>query len=170
MGLENLIDAMESMRRAHPHARLLIGGTGPIAAELEARIRERDLNAHVKLLGFIAEPDLPLAYAAADLSLVPTVALEGFGLITVESLASGTPVMCTPIGGTPEILEGLSSELIFASPSPTDMAARIEAALSGKTALPDAVQCREYSARYGWPQVLPRIQTVFQEAREAASQ
>lgn len=167
MGLESLIEAMDCVRRQHPDARLLIGGTGPIASELEARIQHKNLTEHVKLLGFIPDADLPLAYAAADLSIVPTIALEGFGLITAESLAAGTPVMGTPIGGTPEILEGLCPDLIFASASPADMAERICAALSGRIPLPEPAQCRQYSARYGWPKVLPCLQTVFQEARNA---
>ncbi|HLV81342.1 MAG TPA: glycosyltransferase family 4 protein [Chthonomonadaceae bacterium] len=164
MGLESLIDAMLSVRCAHPQARLLIGGTGPISAELEARIQKQDLAANVQMLGFIPDADLPLAYAAADLSLVPTLALEGFGLITVESLAAGTPVLGTPIGGTPEILAGLSPDLIFASATPADMAERIDAVLAGRIALPDAAQCRAYSARYGWPEVLPRLMAAFHEA------
>ncbi|HZT41006.1 MAG TPA: glycosyltransferase family 4 protein [Chthonomonadaceae bacterium] len=164
MGLENLIDAMQSVRRTHPDARLLIGGTGPIAAELAARIQERSLTEHVKLLGFIPESDLPLAYAAADISIVPTIALEGFGLITVESLAAGTPVLGTPIGGTPEILEGLCPDLIFASTDPTDLAERIHAVLSGQVALPDRADCRRYCTRYGWPEVLPCLHAVFEEA------
>ena len=45
------------------------------------------------MLGFVPDEDLPLAYRAANFSIVPTVALEGFGLITIESLAAGTPVV-----------------------------------------------------------------------------
>ena len=58
---------------------------------------------------------LPLAYRAADLTVVPTVALEGFGLIAVESLAAGTPVLVTPVGGLPEVVAALSPALVLAA-------------------------------------------------------
>ena len=166
MGLENLIDVMRQVHRQHPTALLFIGGKGAIAEELQARIAQHGLSDHVRLLGFVPDEHLPLAYAAADLTLVPTVALEGFGLITVESLAAGTPVMGTPVGGTPEILRGLNPELIFAAPTVEAMTAGIHAALSGKVALPDRQDCRAYAARYDWNVVAPRLRAVFTEARQ----
>ncbi len=132
MGLENLIDAMAEVRRAHPKALLLIGGKGPFAGELEARIAERGLSDTVRLLGFVPDDDLAAAYAAADISIVPTLTLEGFGLITVESLAAGTPVLGTPVGGTPEILRGLEPGLIFGDTTPAAIAAGIDSALAEK--------------------------------------
>ncbi len=53
---------------------------------------------HVRLLGFVSDADLPLAYRAADLSIVPSQALEEFGVITLESLAAGMPVLVTLVG------------------------------------------------------------------------
>jgi glycosyltransferase involved in cell wall biosynthesis len=114
----------------------------------------------------VPEADLPLAYAAADLTIVPTVALEGFGLMTVESLAAGTPVMGTPIGGTPEILRGLDPDLVFADMTVEAIVEGISAALSGRLALPDRQDCRDYAARYDWSVVTPRIRAVFEEARQ----
>ena len=61
----------------------------------------------MRLLGFVAEEDLPWLYRACDISIVPSVALEGFGLPTIESLAAGTPVLVTPIGGLPETVSEL---------------------------------------------------------------
>ena len=83
MGLEGLIDAMNIVRRAHPNVLLFIGGKGALAGALQARIDANGLSENVKLLGFIADDQLASAYAAADLMIVPTVALEGFGLVTV---------------------------------------------------------------------------------------
>jgi len=85
-----------------PNAILLIGGKGPLRGELEERIADYGLSNKVRLLGFIPDHELVSYYQAADLFVVPSQALEGFGLITVEALASGLPVMATPVGGNKE--------------------------------------------------------------------
>ena len=164
MGLDILIDAIAEVRKDFPDVLLLIGGKGPERERLREKIAELRLGEHARLLGFIPEADLPVAYAAADVSVVPTVALEGFGLITVESLASGTPVLGTRVGATPEILEPLNPELLFAEPTAQAMADKIKAVLRGNVRLPDREECRAHSERYGWPKVVPQLRAVFNEA------
>lgn len=166
MGLEALIDAIDQVRREHPNVLLLIGGKGPERDALQTRIRSLGLEENVRLLGFVPEDDLPLAYAAADLSIVPTVTLEGFGLITVESLASGTPVLGTPVGGTPEILRPLDPGLLFDAATAEAMADRICAVLRGSLLLPTREQCRAYVGRYGWDEVIPQLLGIYREAIE----
>ena len=164
MGLDLLIEAMAEVRKEFPEVLLLIGGKGPEAENLKAEIGKRKLEKNVRLLGFIPEADLPAAYAAADFSVVPTVALEGFGLITVESLASGTPVLGTKVGATPEILEPICPELLFAEATAAAMAKKIKAVLRGSVPVPSREACRAYSERYGWPNVMPQLLAVFEEA------
>ncbi|MBJ8193526.1 glycosyltransferase, partial [Bacillus cereus] len=63
--------------------------------------------------GYVSDEELPLYHQASNLFVVPTQALEGFGLITVEAMASGLPVLATPVGGNKEILRGFRPELLF---------------------------------------------------------
>lgn len=165
MGLEDLIEAMDTVRQAVPEALLLVAGSGPLAPDLQARIDAAGLGAHVRLLGFVPDADLPLAYRAADLTVVPTVALEGFGLITLESLAAGTPVLVTPVGGLPEAVRGLTPAMVLPAPGPAALADGIAAALHGALPLPDADACRRYAAeQFGWPVIARRIRAVYDEA------
>ncbi len=164
MGLENLIEAMDHVRRHVPGALLFIAGKGPLAGELEARIAEAGLEQHVRLLGFVPDDDLPLAYRAATLSVVPTVALEGFGLITVESLAAGTPVLVTPVGGLPETVRGLDPALILESARTDALARRLVGVLRGDAALPSSDACQRYAReRFDWPVVAARTRAVYEE-------
>jgi len=112
MGLSELIQAIPRLRKEIHGLRLLIGGSGPLRSKLEAQVKSLGLDACVKLLGFIPEAKLPDYYRAADLFVLPTAQLEGFGLVTVEALASGTPVFGTPIGATEEILGDLDHSLV----------------------------------------------------------
>ena len=168
MGLDNLIEAFGRVRRALPDALLYIAGTGPRRAALEAQIRARGLSEHVRLLGFVPDRDLPYAYRAADLSVVPTVRLEGFGLITVESLAAGTPVLVTPVGGLPETVRDLSEALILPDASVDALARGLTAALRTPASLPSRSACREYArSAFGWPAIARRTRAVYAEAAPA---
>lgn len=170
MGLENLIDAMAAVVKAVPDALLLIVGRGGLSETLQQRIAERSLEHHVRLLGAVADPLLPLVYRAADVSVVPSLSLEGFGLTTIESLAAGTPVLVTPVGGLPEAVEGLARELILENTDARAIADGIVGALLGSLGLPDEDGCRGY-ARNGFsaPLMAARVARVYRSALGASS-
>jgi glycosyltransferase involved in cell wall biosynthesis len=169
MGLEDLIDAVKQVKPRHPDVLLLIAGRGRLAEELQKRIDDADLADNVKLLGFVPDAHLPSLYRAANLSVVPTVALEGFGLITVESLAAGTPVLVTPVGGLPEAVAGLSPDLVLPSTGTDAIAEGIDAALSGRMKLPTAEECRNYARdHFDNAVVAKRVAAVYAEAIAAS--
>ena len=112
----------------------------------------------MRFLGFVREEQLPLAYRAADLSVVPSVSLEGFGLIVPESLSAGTPVLVTPVGGLPETVAGLSDALVLRDASPAAIADGLSAALLGERAMPGPAQCEEFARRqYDWPVIAHQV-------------
>ena len=81
--------------------------------ELVQLSRRLKIEGNIKFAGFIPEQDLPDYYRAADAFILPTLELEGFGLVTLEALACGTPVLGTPIGGTKEILGMFDPSYLF---------------------------------------------------------
>ncbi|MBD2101118.1 glycosyltransferase family 4 protein [Leptolyngbya sp. FACHB-261] len=165
MGLENLIAAMAQVRREHPDALLMIAGKGALGTTLQAQIEELNLTENVRLLGFVSDQDLALAYRAANFSVVPTVALEGFGLIVIESLAAGTPVLGTPVDSIPEILRPFSEDLVFESSAAEHLAQGISEALSGLRQLPSEQACIDYvQQHYTWPVIASRVKSVYQAA------
>ena len=104
MGLEHLLEAMTMLGEEQRDLLLLIGGDGQLRSRLEEHIFSKGLHDAVRLLGFVPEDQLAKYYQASDLVVMPTLQLEGFGLVTVEALACGTPVMGTPVGAIPEVL------------------------------------------------------------------
>ena len=163
MGLENLIAAMDKVRRYYPDVLLYIAGKGALAARLQAQIEELELTEHVRLLGYLPDEQLPLAYRAANFSVVPTVAFEGFGLIVIESLAAGTPVLGTPVDAIPEILQPFSDDLLFEGHSTDQLAQGIIEALSGQRQLPNPEACQAYArANYDWLAIAQRLRSVYQ--------
>jgi glycosyltransferase involved in cell wall biosynthesis len=144
MGLENLLDAFAEVAGEHPHAMLVLGGTGALRDKLELRARNHHLSGQVRFTGFIPEMDLPLAYRAADLSILPSQSLEGFGLTALESLACGTPVLVTPVGGLPEVVKQLDTKLILPEKGAAAIADRLHLFFSGAISLPSSNDCRKY--------------------------
>ncbi|MFM7600067.1 MAG: glycosyltransferase family 4 protein [Pseudanabaena sp.] len=164
MGLENLIAAIALVRKQHPDVLLLIAGKGAIAGALRSQIQELHLENHVQLLGFVPDQDLAIAYRAAELSIVPTISLEGFGLIVIESLAAGTPVLGTPIGGIPEILQPFSPELVLQGNTTDLLAQGMIEALSGQRHIPSARDCQTYvKQNYDWQVIATQMKSVYEQ-------
>jgi len=164
MGLGNLIEAMAEVRRQVPDALLLIAGKGSQRAALEAQVASLDLADHVRFLGFVADDMLPLAYRGSDLTIMPTLALEGFGLAAVEALAAGTPVLVTPVGGLPEVVRDLDPGLILEGHRPADIARGLSHALRAPSSLPSAERCADFARRtYDWPIIADRVRAVYRE-------
>ena len=163
MGLDHLIEAIHEIRVTCPDILLVIAGKGRLQKELDDQIRARNLTRHVHMVGTVTDRELPLLYRAADFSIVPSSAYEGFGLILVESLASGTPVLGTPVGAIPEVLGPLEKSLLLEGASTRQLADGICEALSGGRKLPSMNDCESYAVEhYAWPLVISSINSVYQ--------
>ncbi len=170
MGLDTLLCAMARVRQAIPHVQLLIGGSGPLRSELEAQVKTLDLEGCVRFLGFVPEDVLPEYYRAADVFVLPTAQLEGFGLVTIEALATGTPVLGTPVGATDEILGRLDASLLARGIDAESLATGIEALHRRFTADPAARARLAEAGRalvlrdYTWNRHCERIETALLQA------
>jgi glycosyltransferase involved in cell wall biosynthesis len=155
MGIDLLIRAAADV----PGLQVVVGGDGPLRAELEALAAS--LKVPAKFLGYVKDEDLPALYRSADLFVLPTRALEGFGLVAIEAMACGTPAMGTPVGAIPEVLGPLN--LLFDDVTPQAIAGGIRRFL----AEPDgsrASRCRDHvAAHYDWSKVIERVESVFVE-------
>ena len=157
MGLETAIEAIS--RCTLPGACLVIVGEGPERSRLEALAAE--LGAPVEFAGRVDDATLVTWYQAADVSVVPTVALEGFGLVVLESLACGTPVIASDIEGLRDALEGLTgAELV-----PSGDVARLVDVFDrvGTSGSVDPEACRRHAEAHGWEAVARRHHQLYAE-------
>lgn len=97
-GYEYLIDAALHLPDDYV---ILIGGTGPLYAKLQAQIDAANLNEKVKLLGFVEDNDLPLYYDACSLFCLSSLyKTEAFGIVQIEAMSCSKPVIATSIPGS----------------------------------------------------------------------
>ncbi|MGB3656129.1 MAG: glycosyltransferase family 4 protein [Rivularia sp. (in: cyanobacteria)] len=162
VGLDKLLIALAQIKPKIPDIYLAIAGRGPLQSTLQQQVTELGLEDNVKFLGFLPDELLPVAYQAADLSIMPSQSFEGFGLAIVESLACGTPVICTPVGGMPEILEPFSPDLITDSIEINAIAKKLEQVLSGEIVKPSRKECREYAVNnFDWDKIAQQVRKVI---------
>jgi len=96
-------DAIAAAERL-PEATLLLVGEGPDRGALETMIRDRRLEARVRLLGSRSSAEVAALLSAADVMVLPTRS-EGLANVWVEALAAGTPVVTSDVGGAREVID-----------------------------------------------------------------
>jgi glycosyltransferase involved in cell wall biosynthesis len=172
MGIENLIIAMQEIVKSVPEIVLIIGGTGPLKDDLASLSYRLNLDQNIHFTGFIPEAALPEYYQAADIFVLPTIELEGFGLVTLEALASGTPVFGTPVGGTQEILSRFDSRFLFKDISHESISGLIIKTCQEYRNQPDKWQldsqrCRQFAEKYySWETNVAATERLFLESIE----
>lgn len=152
MGLDSLIRAFEKSPLLKEKGLLFIGGKGILEQPLKERVRDLGLGDSVRFLGHIPEEKLPETYQWADFFVLPTSQLEGFGLVILESMACGTPVLGTPVGAIPEILGAFDARLLFGGHEWKDMMEKLEEIIEKRdTYCFDPASCRRFvEKRYSW--------------------
>jgi glycosyltransferase involved in cell wall biosynthesis len=174
MGLHNLIHAMAKLGDEAQDLLLLLGGDGELRVSLQQLIDDLKLTKQVRMLGFLPEGDLPAYYQAADLVLMPTHELEGFGLVTVEALACGTPVLGTPVGALPEVLSRVDPRLIAGGTDATALAQAVRLMLRRFRDEPGEQERLSRRGRvlvvkdYNWDRLSEQLEAILVEARAKA--
>ena len=162
-GVDLLLQAMVQICSGVPDVHLILVGKGPERKSLERMADELGIGSSVRFAGFIPDEVLPDYYRAADLFVLPTRSLEGFGMATVEALASGTPVVGTPVGATPEILGPLEKGLLAAKATAHGISRAALPLLVFPSALDDLrSRCRSYAeANYRWSDAGDALEEVY---------
>lgn len=166
MGLEELIEATALLEDV-PRLRVALAGTGPLRERLLQTRAAAGVESRVALLGRVSDDDLVDWYRAADLFVLPTLAYEGFGMATIEALASGTPVVGTRVGATPELLAPLDERLLAAGTTAEALAAAIRRGLALLTPeLRDRSRALALE-RHSWEAAIPAWERELEAAAAA---
>lgn len=161
-GVETLLQAWAALDSATPRL-LVIAGDGPERQRLERVAEEFGIADSVRFLGLVSEDELVALYRAADVSVVPSLSLEGFGLVVLESLACATPVIATDVGGLPSVLAGLEPRSIVPPARPDALADRLVGPL------PNPASCRATAEGFNWPSCVERHRALYASLRASGS-
>lgn len=128
-GVTYLIQAVPKVLSAHPDARFVIVGDGWELGTIKNMIYSMGLGEYVKTLGFLPDHTVKSLMKAADVMVIPSI-YEPFGIVALEAMASGTPLVASDVGGLSEIIEHEKTGLKVYPANPDSIAWGINTVLS----------------------------------------
>lgn len=158
MGLDTLVRAFNRNIKGGKKAHLFIAGDGPLRGDLEQLAQELNIASSCHFVGRATDKELREMFAACDAFVLPTAQLECFGLIILEALASGRPVLATPVGAIPEILGGVEPKWLAEDATEAALTRLMSAFLNDQLPSHSPDQLRgEVSCRYARSDQLARL-------------
>jgi D-inositol-3-phosphate glycosyltransferase len=165
-GIDILINAAAQLHEDENFRVLIVGGDARAEAEvatLRALAERLDIDHHISFVGAVAHEELPMYYNAADVCVVPSY-YESFGLVAVEAMACGVPVVASRVGGlTSTISDGETGYLIpWRCPEP--FAERLELLLDNDELRQSFGRAgREAVERFRWANVADAVAGLYEE-------
>ncbi|MBT9163933.1 MAG: D-inositol 3-phosphate glycosyltransferase [Chloroflexi bacterium] len=165
-GIENLLVAASNLSRTH-HLKLIVAGGGDKTQSEVERLkglsRQLQIDDQVAFLGSMSQEDLPQLYNAADVCVVPSH-YESFGLVALESLACGTPVVATRVGGIESLIRQGETGYVVAGNAPQTLADTIARLFSSQNnGIRPAGYIRGSVARFSWANIAEAILNEYQD-------
>jgi phosphatidyl-myo-inositol alpha-mannosyltransferase len=166
-GLGDLLRAYRSIVERVPRSRLIIVGDGPLRGKVESYVARHRLP-NVVLAGYVPESVKPRYYASADVFCAPATGAESFGIVLLEALASGIPVVATEVPGYMSVLEPGRDSITVQPKNWRELAASLvilarDPELRGRL----AAYAIQKARRYSWEVVATEVVEVYHEARKA---
>jgi D-inositol-3-phosphate glycosyltransferase len=159
-GIDRLLEAATHLQDHRRLRLVIIGGDGPDTPEyqnLQKMTRKLGIQNTVTFAGRIEQNHLPPYYSAADVLVVPSY-YESFGLVGLESLACGTPVVATEVGAMRSILRDGETGQIVTHANPRSLAKAIEIFITGSGAKKvSADMIRASVLKFGWSNVAAAV-------------
>ena len=160
-GLPVLLDALPAIAERHPGLRLLVAGPGDVD-EFRSTL-PADIDERVTFLGRVSDDDKARAFVSADVYVAPNTGGESFGIVLLEAMASGTPVLASDIDAFRRVLREGEAGALFVNEDPADLA-RVASGL-----LDDAAERHRLAAagrarahEYDWATVARRVVEVYE--------
>lgn len=167
-GLGDLLRGYEFMRERVPQSRLIIVGEGPLRGKVESYISRHRL-ANVVMAGYVPDSVKPRYYNSADIFCAPATGAESFGIVLLEAMASGLPVVATEVPGYMSVLEPGHDSLTVRPKGWAELgSALIILARDAELRRRMGAYGHEKARRYAWDAVASQVIEVYEEARETA--
>jgi glycosyltransferase involved in cell wall biosynthesis len=165
--LDVAIDALATLGNDNVH--VVVAGGGELVSDFRRRAEDRGVGARVHFLGAVPHAELPDVLRAADLFLLTTEPPESFGIVLIEAMAAGLPVIATDYPGVRAVVAegtGLLAPQGDAEAVALRLGDLVEMGADGRQAMGRAGRARA-EAEWNWPRLLDRMDVAYAEAIQA---
>jgi glycosyltransferase involved in cell wall biosynthesis len=160
---------LEAVARLHdPELFVLIVGDGDRVGEYKALARDRDLDRQVRFVGKVPNHELPMMYNASDIVVQASQRFEPFGLVAVEAMACGKPVVVSDLPGVRRVVSEAGGGVLARPGDPDDVAAKIRALVEDPLEMKrlGSVGRSGVERLFDWAQIGAKLEATYREALE----
>jgi phosphatidyl-myo-inositol alpha-mannosyltransferase len=167
-GLIHLLKAYHRLRKRHVDARLLVVGAGPKLREYRRYVGLRGIR-DVEFLGRVTDEEKARYFASADVFCAPATGQESFGIVLLEAMAAGVPIVASDIHGYKQVVQRGVQGLLVEPRKPRALAAALYT-LAADPELRDRMgeAGRARAPEFSWERVTEQVIDFYREARSAA--
>jgi N-acetyl-alpha-D-glucosaminyl L-malate synthase BshA len=160
-GVKYLVDAFKIVIKKNPRAKLFLIGDGPEKQDLKNIIKKNSLEKKVNFIGKIANQKVSEYLTVADIFVLPSLS-EGFGIVNLEAMACGLPIIATRVGGVPEIVKDGENGFLVEPKNAEQIAEKILYLLSND----EDIKCistknKEKVKDYSWDLIVDKLVKVY---------
>lgn len=163
-GTQTLIEAAPRILAEFPKVRFLIAGRGPMYDELQGMATELGVSDRVDFLGFISDRERDGLYHVADVAAFPSL-YEPFGIVALEAMAAGVPVVASDVGGLAEVVDTYEAGIAHAPGDPGSLARAVRETLRNTAEVQTWAEnaLEEIRTEFSWAHVAEETVAVYEQ-------
>ena len=160
-GVKYLIKAMEIIIQKNIDTRLMLVGDGEDRESLEKLVKELDLEKYVSFVGIVPNKKVPEYMVASDIFVLPSLS-ESFGIVNLEAMASGLPIVATKVGGLAEIIKDGENGFLVEPKNSKEIAEKVLLLLEDEEMRERISRNNKESVKkYSWESVVERLEEIY---------
>jgi glycosyltransferase involved in cell wall biosynthesis len=158
-----LLRAFSNFKKDYPDVQLIFAGRGPMQHELINLAKKLGVDEGVSFSGYVEEELKPLYYKAADIFCLPSVSLaEAFGIVNLEAMATGLPIVASELGGIPDLVREGENGLLFIPGNVKELTNKLEYLLDNKNLRSKmGDRSKKLASNYSWIKIAEKTEAVY---------
>ncbi|WP_404428704.1 glycosyltransferase family 4 protein [Sutcliffiella horikoshii] len=161
-GITTLIDAAKKIHETYPECLFILAGKGPYLSDFKELVRKEGLEKHMLFIGYVNEREKATLLKRCDMLVVPSN-YEPFGIVAIEGMAAGKPVIAARTGGLSSIINDGETGLLFEPENVSNLIEKISTLIEDPTLCGKLGEAsNEVKQKYNWEDVRDQTEAVYE--------